>query len=143
MLIQYPEPSFRVKKEAGKELLFDPLRKKWVVLTPEEWVRQNFIQYLLQVKQYPPTLIAIEKEIKLVDLKKRFDVLVYDKDHRPWMMVECKAATIALDEKVLQQALRYNLTVPVEYIVITNGEITYAWRRMEEGLILIEDLPAL
>lgn len=141
MNIAYPEPAFRIKQEGGKDLIFDALRKKWLLLTPEEWVRQNFVQYLLLVKKYPSTLIAIEKEIKLGELKKRFDVLVYNDDHQPWMMVECKAAAVKLDEKVLEQALRYNISVPVEYIVITNGNTTYGWRRADGKLELLEDLP--
>lgn len=142
MIINYPEPGFRIKKEEGKEFILDPLRKKWIILTPEEWVRQNFVQYLLQVKNYPASLIAVEKEIKLGELKKRFDVLVYDSNHQPWMMIECKSGTVKLDEKVLAQALRYNISVPVGYIVITNGEMTVAWKRDEGGLHLLEDIPA-
>ncbi len=125
--ISYPEPAFRIKNSGGKELIFDSLRKKWLVLTPEEWVRQNFIEYLIQVKKYPSTLIATEKEIKLGDLNKRFDILIYDKEHKPWMMVECKALEIKLDDDVLQQVLRYNISVPVKYVVITNGNNCYAW----------------
>ncbi|OSZ77305.1 restriction endonuclease subunit R [Chitinophagaceae bacterium IBVUCB2] len=143
MNIPYPEPAFRMRQEEGKDFIFDALRKKWLLLTPEEWVRQNFVQYLLQVKKYPSTLIALEKEIKLGELKKRFDVLVYDNNHQPWMMVECKATTIRLDENVLEQALRYNISVPVEYIVITNGNATYGWRRAEGKLELLEELPSV
>ncbi len=141
MNIPYPEPAFRIRQEGGKDFIFDALRKKWLLLTPEEWVRQNFVQYLLQVKNYSSTLIAIEKEIKLGELKKRFDILVYDENHKPWMMVECKAASVKLDEKVLEQALRYNMSVPVEFIVITNGDATYGWRRAEGKLELLEELP--
>lgn len=141
MNIPYPEPSFRMRQEGGKEFIFDALRKKWLLLTPEEWVRQNFVQYLLQVKNYPSTLIALEKEIKLGELKKRFDILVYNNKHQPWMMVECKGANIKLDEKVLEQALRYNMSVPVEFIVITNGGATFGWHRAEGKLEMLEDLP--
>ena len=143
VIIKYPEPGFRIKKEGGKDFIFDTLRKKWLILTPEEWVRQNFVQYLLQVKNYPATLIALEKEIKLGELKKRFDILVYDSNHQPWMMIECKAPEIKLDEKVLEQVLRYNISVPVEYMVITNGEMTYVWQRNGNKLELISELPAI
>ena len=139
--INYPEPDFRIKKEAGKEFIFDVLRKKWLVLTPEEWVRQNFVQYLIRVKNYPATLIALEKEIQLGELKKRFDVLIYDTAHQPWMMIECKAAEVKLDDAVLQQALRYNISVPVLFIIITNGNLTYGWQRNNNGLNLIEEIP--
>jgi len=142
VIINYPEPVFRVKKQEGKEYIFDKLRKKWLLLTPEEWVRQNFVQYLLLVKGYSASLIAIEKEIKLGDLKKRFDILVYDNNHRPWMMIECKAGEINMDEKVMHQVLRYNISVPVEYIIITNGHITHAWQRKDNQLIILDEIPA-
>lgn len=139
--IHYPEPGFRIKKEDGKEFIFDALRKKWLVLTPEEWVRQNFVQYLIKIKKYPASLIAIEKEIQLGELKKRFDILVYNNDHQPWMMIECKAGEIKLDDSVLQQVLRYNISVPVEFMIITNGNSTYGWQRAGNKLELINELP--
>ncbi len=141
MQISFPEPAFTIKKEEGKDIIFDSIRKKWLLLTPEEWVRQNFLQVLLQVKNYPASLIAIEKEIKLGELKKRFDILVYSSQHQPWMMIECKAMDIKLDETVLLQILRYNMSIPVEFIVITNGSMTYGWQRVKEGVIVIDRLP--
>lgn len=142
MIINYPKPAFRIKKEEGRDYIFDSLRKKWIILTPEEWVRQNFVQYLLQVKDYPATLIAVEKEIKLGELKKRFDVLVYDCEHQPWMMIECKAAEIKLDEKVLEQVLRYNISMPVHYLIVTNGEGCFGWVRQNGHLDLIHEIPS-
>lgn len=142
MTIHYPEPAFRVKKQAGNDFLFDTIRKRWLLLTPEEWVRQNFIQYLVQVKNYPVTLIALEKMIRLGELRKRFDILVYDSSHKPFMMVECKAPLIALNEDVLQQVLRYNIPVPVEYMIITNGDRTMGWRKTSKGLELVNEIPA-
>lgn len=142
VVINYPGPGFRIKTEKGKEYIFDSLRKKWLVLTPEEWVRQNFVQYLLHVKKYPASLIAIEKEIQLGELKKRFDILIYNLSHEPWMMIECKAAGIKLDESVVQQVLRYNLSVPVNFIVISNGNQTYAWEKKNGELEIINELPS-
>jgi len=141
--IEFPAPDFRIKTEDQKDFIFDRLRKKWLLLTEEEWVRQNFIQYLIGVKKYPSTLIAQEKEIVLGELKKRFDILIYDKEHKPWMMIECKAGHISLDENVLQQILRYNISVPVQYVVITNGKISFAWQKKENELKLIKDLPMI
>lgn len=141
LFIQYPEPAFRIKKEEGRELLFDRLRKKWVVLTPEEWVRQNFISYLTETLSYPQSLIAVEKEFRLGELKKRFDILVYDNQHEPWLMVECKAMDIELNDSVLQQLLRYHISLPVEYLVITNGKHCFGFRKMNGQLIEIEELP--
>ena len=139
--IEYPAYSFRIKKSDNKELIFDELRKSWLRLTPEEWVRQNFVRYLVLVKKYPQSLIAIEKEIWLGEMKKRFDILVYNRDHHPWMMIECKAADVPLSEEVLQQVLRYHISVPVQYIVITNGRATIAWEKKERELHLLSALP--
>lgn len=143
LAIHYPEPAFRTKKEEDKEFIFDPLRKRWLLLTPEEWVRQNFIQYLVQVKKYPSTLIAQEKLIMLGELKKRFDILVYDNNHQPWMMIECKAPEIKLDESVLHQLLRYHVSLPAGFLIITNGTYSYGWEKSAIGLTLINDLPEL
>ena len=139
--IDYPPYDFRIKKEEGRDIIFDELRKSWVQLTPEEWVRQNFLQHLLQVKKYPSTLIAVEKEIRLNELKKRFDILVYNRSHQPWMMIECKSMDVELDPKVLQQVLRYNLAVPVEYVVITNGKHCFAARKAIGTLDFLEQMP--
>lgn len=140
--VEYPDYNFRVKKEDGKEFIFDEIRKIWLRLTGEEWVRQNFLQYLVQVKQYPLSLIAVEKEIRLGELKKRFDILVYDKDHHPWLMVECKGMDIALSQEVLQQVLRYNIAVPVQYMVITNGSHCAGFHRNNGQLQAVAELPA-
>ena len=139
--VNYPEPVFRFKEENGKEMIFDFIRKQWLLLNEEEWVRQNFIQFLVQELKYPSELIAVEKEIQLGDLKKRFDMLVYDRDHKPWMLVECKAGEIVLDEKVLLQVLRYNISMPANFLVITNGQFTYAWEKINGELKEIPQMP--
>jgi hypothetical protein len=139
--VRFPEPAFKIKADKGKEFIFDSLRKKWVVLTPEEWVRQNFLQYLIQKKQYPDTLISVEKEIQFGELKKRFDILVYDRQHQPWLMVECKSMDVALNEEVLHQILRYNSSLPVGYLVITNGKECRAWIITAGTLNELADLP--
>lgn len=125
----------------GRDSIFDELRKRWLLLTPEEWVRQNFVQYLVRSKQYPAARIALEKEIQLGELRKRFDVLVYDKDFKPWMMIECKSGDVVLNEQVLMQLLRYNISVPVTYLIITNGKHTFGWKRADNQLILIDEIP--
>src|SRR3954467_12351957 len=108
--IQYPTHPFKIKKERGKEFIFDECRKQWVLLTPEEWVRQNFLQYLVQIKEYPSSVIAVERLIMLGDLKKRFDIVVY-KNSIPWMIVECKEMGVPLNEAVIKQILNYNITL--------------------------------
>jgi len=143
LVINYPEPGFRIKKEKDKDWLFDPIRRKWLVLTPEEWVRQNFVQYLIQVKNYPAALIALEKELSLGELKKRFDILVYDRSHQPWMMIECKEMNVKLDETVLQQVLRYNISIPVRFLVITNGNYALGWEKVNNELTPVSDLPLI
>lgn len=140
--VKYPEPAFRMKTEGDKTFIFDSLRKMWLLLTEEEWVRQNFIQYLIQVANYPSAYIAVEKEIVLNELKKRFDILVYDKNFQPWMLIECKGRDIQINEDVLQQVLRYNISVPAQYLVLTNGTNTIGWEKTEGRLQLIESLPS-
>jgi len=140
IVVQYPEPQFRTKNENGKEYIFDAIRKAWLLLTQEEWVRQNFVNYLINQLKYPSTVIALEKEIWLNDLKKRFDILVYNHEHKPWMLIECKEPKVQLNDEVLQQVLRYNISVPVEYIVITNGSTTIGWKK-ESQLKLLKELP--
>lgn len=97
------------------------MRKKWLVLTPEEWVRQHLLNYLVSVKKIPASSIAVEKEIMLNDLRKRYDVVVYTNELKPYLVAECKAPYIALNQAVIEQALRYNLTVGAELLMISNG----------------------
>ena len=139
--VNYPEPVFHFKEENGKELIFDFIRKQWLLLNEEEWVRQNFVQFLVQEMKYPLELIAVEKEIQLGELRKRFDILVYDRYHKPWMLVECKAGEITLNEKVLMQVLRYNISLPASFLVITNGHFTYAWEKIGGELKEIVQMP--
>jgi len=139
--INYPEPTFRIKEEDEETFIFDTVRRRWLVLTDEEWVRQNFIGYLIQVMKYPASLIAIEKEIYLGELKKRFDILVYNTNHQPWMLVECKSPEIRMDTPVLEQVLRYGISVPADFLVITNGNTTYGWTKSANNLLSIEELP--
>ena len=139
--IDYPSYQPKIKSVQEKEFIFDELRKQWTLLTPEEWVRQNFLQYLVQAKGYPSALIAIEKEIKLVDVVKRFDIVVYDYNSKPWMIVECKEMREALDEKVLQQVLRYNINLKASFVVITNGSYCYGFTGTGTKFSELENLP--
>ena len=141
--VNYPPPAFQIKKENEQPYVFDTIRKTWLLLTEEEWVRQNFIQYLVAELNYPSSLIAIEKEIELNGMRKRFDVLVYDREHEPWMLIECKAPQIELHDAALEQVLRYHISVPVCYLVITNGEKTFGWEKGDGKLMVLERLPEL
>ncbi|MEO6722368.1 MAG: type I restriction enzyme HsdR N-terminal domain-containing protein [Ferruginibacter sp.] len=140
--IDYPPYKPKIKTIEGKEFIFDEIRKQWILLMPEEWVRQNFLQYLIHVKGYPSSLIAIEKEIRLVDLTKRFDIVVYDYNAKPWMIVECKEMKETLNEKVLHQVLRYNISLKVSFIVITNGSFCYGFTGTDSQFLEIDELPA-
>ena len=140
--IDYPPYQPKIKTQETKEYIFDEVRKQWVLLTPEEWVRQNFLQYLMLVKNYPASLIAVEKEIQLGELKKRFDILLYDKNTRPLMMVECKEMNVAIDEKVMQQALRYNISLQVQYIIMTNGQHCFAFATAGGKLSELTEIPS-
>jgi hypothetical protein len=139
--IDYPDHPFRIKKDNNKELIFDEVRKSWLLLTPEEWVRQNFVHYLLKVKNYPAALVALEKKIMVGEMVKRFDILVYNNNHRPWLMVECKSMDVTLKEDVLNQVLRYNIAMPVNYLVITNGTSCMAFKKENKQLVPLEEIP--
>ena len=139
--VRYSDYDFRLKEEEGKKFIFDELRKLWLRLTPEEWVRQNFIQYLVREKNYPSTLIAAEKKIVLGELVKRFDILVYDPQHQPWMMIECKSMQVPLTSAVLDQVLRYHIAVPVPYLVITNGNECMGYEKGNGRLVPLSELP--
>ena len=138
--IRFPSHLFKIKSENGKEIIFDECRKQWVLLTPEEWVRQNFLQYLIQERLYPASLIAVEREIVLGDLKKRFDIVVF-KNAKPWMIVECKEMHRKLNEAVIKQILNYNITLQAEYLVITNGTSTFALHVPQGKFEWLQKLP--
>jgi hypothetical protein len=116
----YPTYPFKIQQVQGKDQIFDPFRKSWIILTPEEWVRQNTLQYLVQTCNYPSSLIAVEKTIQLGELDKRFDIVVYKND-KPWMIIECKEARVEIGDKTLQQILQYQQVLKAEYLIITNG----------------------
>ena len=140
--IEYPPYKPSIKTIDNTEFIFDGFRKKWLVLTPEEWVRQNFITYLVKVLQYPSSLIAIEKEIKVGLVAKRFDVVVYNRMSLPFMVVECKEMNVSLNERVLHQVLHYNTNMQAEYVVITNGSFCYGYRRVGDGFQEVNELPS-
>lgn len=119
--LNYPVPDFQMKTEENKTWIFDRIRKKYVVLTREEWVRQNILAYLCRVMNYPQGIIAIEKEIKVNNLKKRYDIVVYGRDHKPWMLIECKEPDTIINDTVLQQLLRYHTVLQCPYWMLSNG----------------------
>ncbi|MGN0310645.1 MAG: type I restriction enzyme HsdR N-terminal domain-containing protein [Bacteroides sp.] len=123
-------PSFEVKiviKE-GKRLIFDPIRKKYVALTPEEWVRQHFVHWLVEEKGYPSSLMANEVQIQLNATRKRCDTVLYDKSFRARMIVEYKSPDVEITQQVFDQITRYNMVLKVEYLVVSNGLRHYCCR---------------
>ena len=141
IVIDYPAPDFRTRSVNGRKEIFDAYRKSWIRLTPEEWVRQNTIRWMVETLGYPASMIAIEKEIWLGELRKRFDILVYNRNHEPWMMIECKAPQVRLSENVLMQILRYNMVVPVTFLIITNGLQCMAAERKNAGVEWLTSFP--
>jgi type I site-specific restriction endonuclease len=119
--LNFPAYAFSLKSEEGKEFIFDPIRKKWFVLTPEEWVRQHVIAYLVQTEKLPASLIAVERLIKYNKLNKRFDLLLFNKLGKPQMLIECKAPEIKLSTETLFQIATYNTLFKVPFLYVTNG----------------------
>jgi hypothetical protein len=115
----------RLRKEEGIAQVYDPIRKKWVVLTPEEHVRQYLLQYLIDTLRYPAALIAVEKQINLGTLTKRFDIVVYNREHKPWLLAECKAPEVTINDSTLNQLLQYHNTLQCQYWVLFNGHQLY------------------
>ena len=139
--INFPKDKVQVRPKGTINEIFDPIRKKWLLLTPEEWVRQNFVQYLFQ-NNYPSSLIAIEKEIRLGELKKRCDIVVYNRNMDPWMIIECKEMTIDLSEKTIEQILRYHITLPASFLIITNGSYSYGFEKKMGQFFEMNRLPS-
>jgi hypothetical protein len=119
--LNLPTYSFNLKLIEQRKYIFDFIRKKFVLLTPEEWVRQNFLKYLVEEKKYPASLIIVEKEFKLNNLSKRSDAVIYNKQGNPFIIVECKAPEVKIDQKVFDQIARYNMILKVDLLLITNG----------------------
>jgi len=119
--LNLPTYLFNTKSENGRTYIFDSIRRKFIVLTPEEWVRQNFISYLNKEKQFPLSLIGVETELRFNKLRKRTDILLFNRTGNVKAIVECKSPEVQLNKKTFEQVLRYNLVYKVPYIIITNG----------------------
>ena len=113
--LQFPSYSFRFKNSENKIAIFDEIRKKFILLTPEEWVRQHVVQYLLQDKNYPKSYINIEKLIKVNELNKRYDIVVYQPNGELFLLIECKAPEVKISQQTFDQIARYNLVLNAKY----------------------------
>ncbi|UOX33206.1 type I restriction enzyme HsdR N-terminal domain-containing protein [Flavobacterium sediminilitoris] len=119
--LNFPTYSFRFKNSENKPYIFDEIRKKFIVLTPEEWVRQHTIQYLIQEKKYPKSYINVEKLVKVNDINKRYDIVVFNSSGSINLLIECKAPEVTIKQQTFDQIAQYNLVLKAEYLMVTNG----------------------
>lgn len=141
--LNLPNYLFSIKSNKNKLFIFDFIRKKEVLLTPEEWVRQHFLRYLVDEKKYPISLIAVEKKLKVYQTVKRTDIVVYNQTAKPEIIVECKAPNVALSQTVFDQIARYNLKLDARFLVVTNG-LQHFYCQIDsenERYFFLEDIP--
>jgi type I site-specific restriction-modification system R (restriction) subunit len=126
--IDSKELPFRIRESEKGDEIFDSFRKKWVVLTPEEWVRQTLLGYLVQQKQYPSSLIAVERGLKVGELSRRFDAVIFNRNGNPFMVIECKAPGEKIEDAAVSQLLAYQSVLGAAYLMLSNGHSTRCWR---------------
>ena len=140
--LNLPPVNFRFSAEGQSKQIFDFVRKKFVSLTPEEWVRQHFLHFMINEKKYPASLMGVEMLVRVNELSQRADIVVYQNDGKPWLIVECKNTNIAITQEIFYQIARYNLTLQVPYLVITNGLEHYCLFFNGKDFEYLDDLPA-
>ena len=141
--LNLPSYDFNIKNSENKPYIFDISRKKFIVLTPEEWVRQHFVKYLIAEKKYPLSIIAIEKQLVINNRKKRTDILIFDSNGNPDIIVECKAPSIKITQATFDQIARYNLKLNATYLIVTNG-LQHFYCQMDfenETYVFLKDIP--
>ena len=141
--MNFPTYSFRFKNSENKVSIFDEIRKKFILLTPEEWVRQHVVQFLLQDKKYPKSYINVEKLIKINDLSKRYDGVVFQPNGEIFLLIECKAPEVQISQQTFDQIARYNLVLKAKYLMVTNG-LNHYFCRMDfenEKYVFLKELP--
>jgi len=142
--LNFPKYNFRFKSNENKTLIFDIIRKKFVVLTPEEWVRQHTIHFLTSEKKYPISHINVEKQLQLNDTVKRYDIVVFNKDGTIKIIIECKAPSIKTNQQTFDQIARYNLVLKSETLMVTNG-LEHFFCTMDftnKRYLFLKDLPS-
>jgi type I site-specific restriction endonuclease len=141
--LNFPSFDFRIEKVDDKLMIFDVLRKKSVTLTPEEWVRQHMIKYLIEYRNYPKSMIKVESGLKYDKLHKRSDILVYNKQGDPFLVIECKSPEMKIDQNVMHQVATYSKSLKVKYIGVSNGLCHYCWAIDQEKRSTqnLEDFP--
>jgi hypothetical protein len=141
--LNFPPFPFRFKNSENKVSIFDDIRKKFIILTPEEWVRQHTVQFLLQEKNYPKSHVNVEKLVKVNDINKRYDVVVFHPDGALFLLIECKAPEVRITQDTFDQIARYNLKLKAEYLMVTNG-LNHYFCQMDfenEQYVFLEELP--
>jgi type I site-specific restriction endonuclease len=121
----FPDYNFKIKQKAADFLIFDNIRKKYVSLTPEEWVRQHMVMYLTEDKGFPSSRISVEHALKINNLIRRADIVFFGRYGQPLLVVECKAPDVKINQQVFDQVVRYNYILKVSYILVTNGRDSY------------------
>ncbi len=141
--LNFDRYTFRFKNSENKTAIFDEIRKKFVILTPEEWVRQHVVHFLMIDKNYPKSLINVEKLLKINGMTRRYDVVVFNSDGSILILVECKAPHIKISQETFDQVARYNLTMQSDYLMITNGDNHYFCQMdyQNQAYIFLQDLP--
>ena len=119
--LNFNDYSFRFKNSENKVSIFDEIRKKFILLTPEEWVRVHVIRFLIEEKDYPKSYINVEKVVIINGMNKRYDIVVFNKDGSIFLLIECKAPEITIDQKTFDQIARYNMILKANYLMVTNG----------------------
>lgn len=141
-LDQYAD-QLKLKTEEGKRFIWDPIRRKWLVLQPEEMVRQLLICYFLGTKQVNKNRITIERGLQVLDMSKRCDILIYDAEMTPWLLIECKAPQVALNQHTFRQIATYNMPLQVPHLLVCNGPDAYACQINfeDQSFIFLSDVP--
>lgn len=139
--IEFPSSNFKIRQKGACDEIFDPVRKRWILLTPEEWVRQNFIAFLVERCSVSYSLIGVEKKLTVGELSRRFDIVVFSSQGNPLMVVECKAINVPLGSNTISQVLSYVSALQCPYFVVTNGNQTYGWRIVNGNLFELEAFP--
>jgi hypothetical protein len=142
--LRFPAFPIRLRQTNGADEVFDPVRRRWFRLTPEEWVRQHVLHYLISEKGYPAALLAVEKTIAVNKLRKRCDVVAYNAQAQPLLLVECKAPDVPITQAAFDQIARYNLTLGVHLLLVTNGLTHYCCRMNHDAqqYVFLAELPA-
>lgn len=140
MTIEFPTYEPPIKTVDQKPQIWCLVRRKWVAFTKEEWVRQNWLNYLIEVMKYPASLMAVEKEIHLGELKKRVDILIY-KNSAPWILIECKEQDVTLSEQTIQQILTYQTVIQSGILIVSNGNDTRGFEAKGATVFEIMQIP--